>query len=167
MSLRTRQCPDCGGPMYKYARFCKDCKAKGERNAMFGRKQSDAARALISARATGKPRPKRRGELHPLWKGADTTKNTGRDRARRWNPPQPCQVCGATKSEIHHVDGNTLNNAPSNLMHLCRPHHRRIHPGNGKRPLRPPSELYVQMAADRITADAGFMANVEVREVAS
>lgn len=155
-------CPDCGGPKYRYAVYCRFCKAKGERNAMFGRKQSAEAKAKISAKAIGRPMPERRGEKHPLWKGDHARKNQGRGRARYWNPRQPCQVCGAEKSELHHVDGNTLNNEQSNLMHLCRPHHRRIHPGNGRRPLRPPSELYAEMARRRIAGESPLFADVSV-----
>lgn len=148
--------------MYRYAKFCNACKSKGDRNSMHGRKQTDSTRALISDKAQGRRNPKRQGDKHPLWKGAQASKNQGRDRARYWNPKQPCQVCGATKSELHHVDGDTLNNEPSNLMHLCRPHHRRIHPGNGRRPLRPPSELYAAMAQRRIRGEAPMFADVEV-----
>jgi hypothetical protein len=27
--------------------------------------------------------------------------------------------------EVHHIDGNAMNNDPSNLVPVCRPHHRK------------------------------------------
>jgi len=41
----------------------------------------------------------------------------------------PCVVCGFEWSDIHHVDGNHQNNAPSNLIPLCPNHHRMLHRG--------------------------------------
>lgn len=67
----------------------------------------------------------RRGSKHPQWKGDDATIATGRDRARRWYPRQTCLVCGVP-AERHHIDGNTLNNDPSNIAHLCRAHHQEM-----------------------------------------
>lgn len=62
--------------------------------------------------------------------------DAGRSQARRLFPQdEPCVECGATRSERHHIDGNTFNNAPSNIRRLCakchiradrRPHLARI-----------------------------------------
>ncbi len=68
------------------------------------------------------------------------TPAAGRAKAVRIHKRKPCLVCQAP-AERHHIDGETHNNTALNIVFLCRPHHRRIHPGNGPRPLRPLSEL--------------------------
>ncbi len=53
---------------------------------------------------------------------------TGRSRAIRMYPKiGPCEVCGSPKSERHHRDENTLNNAPDNIAILCRRCHTLAH----------------------------------------
>ena len=37
--------------------------------------------------------------------------------------PQPCEVCGATRTEAHHEDYGR----PLDVRWLCRPHHRALH----------------------------------------
>ncbi len=66
------------------------------------------------------------GELNPNWKGDKASKQSGRERAIRKYPFEPCTVCGSLKSERHHKDGNTLNNERSNIQFLCRKHHMQI-----------------------------------------
>ena len=39
----------------------------------------------------------------------------------------PCVRCGAQNSERHHIDDNPLNNAPENIMPLCRRCHTLEH----------------------------------------
>lgn len=63
---------------------------------------------------------------NPNWGGDDVPLKAGRQRARRWFAHKPCQICGAEKSERHHVDANPLNNTPENIMFLCRRHHMQI-----------------------------------------
>jgi len=50
-------------------------------------------------------------------------KITGNVRAMRLYGKKPCEVCKKEKSDIHHIDGNNLNNKKENIMHLCRKHH--------------------------------------------
>jgi len=73
----------------------------------------------------------RRGQGSPLWKGEEAGKDAGRRRARTAFATQPCAECGATVDQIpihrHHVDGDTLNNDPSNIRFLCARHHQRTH----------------------------------------
>lgn len=38
-----------------------------------------------------------------------------------------CHVCGATPIEIHHRNGDALDNRPINLIPLCHWHHRKAH----------------------------------------
>jgi len=71
-------------------------------------------------------RPKRivrHGEQHPGWKGDSATcPAAGHRRARVLYPDLgPCERCKLKPAvERHHVDGNTLNNAPNNIQKLCR-----------------------------------------------
>ncbi len=61
------------------------------------------------------------GAAHPDWIGDAVTARGGRTRALRLFPViGPCVVCGAPKTERHHIDGNTANNAASNIEALCR-----------------------------------------------
>ena len=62
------------------------------------------------------------GELNPNWHGDNIKAKSGRERARRMYPPQPCRICGKA-AERHHKDGNPLNNKASNIDFLCRKHH--------------------------------------------
>lgn len=65
-------------------------------------------------------------EKNNNWKGGQVALQTGRSRAERWYPTRPCDLCGKEKAERHHIDGNPLNNAPENIMFLCRKHHMRL-----------------------------------------
>ena len=78
----------------------------------------------------GKVRPDR---ARPL----SMNKRTGRWRARLMVKPEgmPCALehiggCGkAHHMEIHHRDGNQMNNAPENLVALCSSHHKLVERG--------------------------------------
>lgn len=79
-----------------------------------GRVRPPSVRAKLSA--------SKMGERNPNWRGDSICEDSGRDRAWRWfASPATCGICGKeTKTERHHKDGNTLNNAPSNIAFLCR-----------------------------------------------
>jgi hypothetical protein len=63
----------------------------------------------------------RRGEKSIWWKGDAIAERSGRTRALRAFPEKaPCEACGAERSERHHKDGNTKNNAAENVARLCR-----------------------------------------------
>lgn len=50
--------------------------------------------------------------------------HTGRRRAQRlYKTMLPCERCGGKSYDRHHIDGNTLNNAPGNIQFLCRKCH--------------------------------------------
>jgi 5-methylcytosine-specific restriction endonuclease McrA len=71
----------------------------------------------------------KRGPDHPNWVGGLVTKQGGRTRALRLFPDLgPCSKCGSAKSERHHADGDTSNNAESNVVPLCRQCHLKEHP---------------------------------------
>lgn len=61
-------------------------------------------------------------ENNSNWKADTDKQQTGRMRAERWYPIQPCEICGE-RGERHHIDGNALNNEPSNITFRCRKHH--------------------------------------------
>lgn len=61
-----------------------------------------------------------------------TSKQTGRKRARRLYPnSRLCEKCGARPESAniarHHKDGNTFNNAISNIQWLCAACHLAVH----------------------------------------
>lgn len=37
------------------------------------------------------------------------------------------EQCGWQTLNVHHIDLNTLNNDPDNLITLCEPHHQQLH----------------------------------------
>ena len=48
--------------------------------------------------------------------------------ARRMVPRGPCAICGKPNAtDVHHRDGNFRNNAPENLIRLCRSCHIKTH----------------------------------------
>jgi len=65
----------------------------------------------------------------------DLSEGGYRDAARKMlqvlRVPQVCALCGTGRGwiEVHHVDGNWRNNAPTNLWWLCRRCHNRLHRG--------------------------------------
>lgn len=69
----------------------------------------------------------RRGPAHYAWKGDNVIAKSGQKRARNLYPViGPCSRCGSAKSERHHKDGNTANNAPENIEILCRRCHMEV-----------------------------------------
>ena len=55
------------------------------------------------------------------------TKSAGQQKAHKMHPILgKCQLCDKDAYDIHHIDGNDLNNALSNHMLLCRYHHMKI-----------------------------------------
>lgn len=98
------------------------------RTSIRGRRHSPEARAKMSLAGRGRKQSKehvqkriRRGAAHYNWKADDIAVKSGRSRALRLYPESvPCVKCAAAKSERHHKDGNTRNNAPENIERLCR-----------------------------------------------
>ena len=69
-------------------------------------------------------------EAHPRWKGDEQHARGGRERARLWFSltGRVCAECeAAPAAERHHWDGNTLNNAETNVVFLCTACHHRLH----------------------------------------
>ena len=111
------ECKRCGVPFVRYVRpsrkppqYCSpQCR---------GRDFAGVAQTAehIANRLASNPRPN--------WKGDEASERSGRSRALRWYPEKrPCEGCGNLKADRHHVDGNTLNNARSNIEYLCRSCH--------------------------------------------
>jgi len=55
-------------------------------------------------------------------------RETARERVEELEGRDECVACGATDGvEVHHIDGDVLNNHPMNLIPLCHNCHRRTH----------------------------------------
>lgn len=69
------------------------------------------------------------GPRNGRWAGDRVSDNTGRQRAARvLVEAQPCSVCGSLDHpHRHHVDGDTSNNSPANLVWLCATCHTKQH----------------------------------------
>jgi hypothetical protein len=64
---------------------------------------------------------KRFGAEHHGWVGEAVSEKGGRTRAQRlYRDIGPCWACGSEKSERHHIDGDTSNNAVANIAIVCR-----------------------------------------------
>lgn len=49
-------------------------------------------------------------------------------KARKMVPQGPCEKCGRESArDVHHVDGNHMNNERSNLQRICRGCHNQAH----------------------------------------
>ncbi len=66
------------------------------------------------------------GPDNPQWKGDEATPGTGNKRCRQTFSLGQCVLCDNSAVDRHHIDGNSLNNEPSNVMILCRHHHMKI-----------------------------------------
>jgi len=70
-------------------------------------------------------RGKHKGEDNPAWKGGKSRKYAS---SLKKTLPQFCIKCGSNENlEIHHKNGGAENNKLSNLIILCRYHHRVEH----------------------------------------
>ena len=57
-----------------------------------------------------------------------TTPGCGRTKARNRKPKGPCEMCGKENArDVHHIDHDTANNRPENLMRICRSCHNNQH----------------------------------------
>lgn len=62
-----------------------------------------------------------------------TNPESSRQQARRRKGAGSCEKCNsAIHIDVHHKDGNPLNNNPENLMWLCRSCHALAHSKKGK-----------------------------------
>jgi len=71
-------------------------------------------------KAKQKMRIAKTGERNPNWKGSNALPNAGNQRAERLFKIGKCENCEKKATDRHHKDGNTLNNDPDNVKHLCR-----------------------------------------------
>ena len=66
----------------------------------------------------------RKGPLNPKWgKFTSADADAGRKRAGHRFELGPCVKCGKPSRDRHHINGNTLDNRPQNILTLCRPCH--------------------------------------------
>lgn len=66
------------------------------------------------------------GPDHHSWIGDAVSTKSGRDRAQRIYPMANCELCHRPGKDRHHRDGNTANNEPRNIQHLCRRCHMQV-----------------------------------------
>ena len=105
-------------------RYCQFCWHKLERNRLpSGELESMIhfnRRKYCNRKCAGKAK-KRIPSKAISWAG-------GHQKARGLVSSRTCVKCGCEKAlDVHHVDGNHLNNVTSNLMRLCRSCHTKIH----------------------------------------
>lgn len=71
------------------------------------------------------------GNLHHAYKGDKATQNAGNARAQHSYASTQCVFCvngvATSRIELHHRDGNTLNNSISNIISVCTAHHHILH----------------------------------------
>ena len=90
----------------------------GKNNPMYGKHHSEEHNRKISEALFGENNPMygKTSEASPMWLGDEVSKDAGRIRARRkYSPPEGY--------EIHHIDGNPLNNERSNIQFVTRRQH--------------------------------------------
>lgn len=112
-----KKCVNCGRP-YKPLSFglCAACyryERRVGKKRPYGKKDGRAIAAV-------------RGPAHYAWKGDAARPETKRARAQRKYPIKDCQECGREATERHHIDDDTGNNDPENIMILCRRCHMKI-----------------------------------------
>ena len=100
----------------------------GSLNPNYGKTLSEETKKKLSISLTGrtyseeskqKMRLAKMGPKNPRWKGDDVQAEAGRKRARRrYKAPEGTQ--------IHHIDGNTLNNEPDNIQFVTPKEHVHI-----------------------------------------
>jgi len=107
--------------------------------ALVGRSRGLVRRRLLSAGVALRPFSFggwNRGATHGgsgTYKGRDVTASSARSRARRYALGPSCVVCGDTGAlQVHHIDGDHLNDALSNLTTLCVPCHMVAHTPHAK-----------------------------------
>ncbi len=113
-------CEACGKSVLKYqrpsSRLLRFCSIECRHENLRGRKHS------------AEHIKKQSGENCNFWKGDTASQKAGRTRAlRKFKVAPSCEMCGVTKSERHHIDGDTLNNDISSICFLCHTHHMRAH----------------------------------------
>ena len=136
------KCDQCGKKLFKIPakvaehNFCnRQCFGQYKKTHYH---MSEEVKQKISNSLLGKKHPEvsklLKGKIGPdsrKWKKSGIKGQTGRHRAQRYFPIQPCEVCGVSNElkriHRHHVDGNTENNLPENIRFLCTKHHAQIH----------------------------------------
>lgn len=90
---------------------------------LVGHKRSEEFKKKLSRAFSGRKRPElvpsKIGKNNPMWKGDAARSVSGYSRANRKFTPSP-------NMEIHHIDGNPLNNDPRNILFVTRSEHMHL-----------------------------------------
>lgn len=113
----------CIGTWIKRFGIKKDRSAYPNRQPGYGviGMHGQSGRDAISERMTG--------SSNHRWLGESVKENSGRARANRHIEIDRCDCCDEKAVHRHHVDGNTLNNKPDNVVPLCARCHHSHHVG--------------------------------------
>ena len=128
-SFNLRNCTVCNRvyrPTGPAARYCPKCgnarRIESQRRAILKSQIKKGVKVGVGSGGN------QWGENNPQWRG-------GVYDHRKYRKTS-CELCSNTgRLDVHHKDGNRLNNQESNLMTLCRSCHRSIHQlrrGSGK-----------------------------------
>ena len=137
--VKQLTCIDCGAVfMFKGRTSAKRCQSCHKLRCLERSYALMIRRGRIASPGAGRG-GNQWGESNPAWLPPELRKAryTGGYRARCFSCwPRACVVCGtaetATKLHVHHVDGNPSNNHPTNLVPVCRYHHKKLHRRNWK-----------------------------------
>lgn len=91
--------------------------------------EPSCGRLVPRGRCPEHQRERRRAPQRARYPGSDGASwDTLRRRVRKRDGGQYCALCGGVVNvDVHHVDGNRMNNDLSNLVQLCRRCHGQAH----------------------------------------
>lgn len=95
MKNKSSKCKQCGRRCSYGARFCAECRRGHHKGSMNANWGNFRSNSILA----------------------------GRSRAQHRKVLNKCELCGRQAYDRHHINGNTLNNNPSNLLAVCRSCH--------------------------------------------